>query len=236
MIHVADAVGELIRQQTLRIHYLPGDPNRYYTARAPSLLDQLADAVTASTTGRGGRTVPGSRLPLDASAVDLLVAIVTTIHTWARTLGQDRHGPPSTVLRRVSTTIVASSDHDDLARLVQRRCWCGQTDITPADCGRCWTHRIRAMLTPDATDREIRGAACWSCKTKTIDPVTGTELWEPTTTTVLDQDGERLRVPAIVVRVAALPDTGHTDDLWIYRMCRACGTEGWLDYTTTTAA
>jgi len=235
VIHVADAVAELIRQQTLRIHPLPGAPEKFYTARAPSLLDQLADAVAQSNGGRGGRTVPGSRIPVSADAIDLWWRIQTSTHGWARNLGVDRHGPFPGLLRRVAA---AAADNEPMAHLIRRRAWCGN-DVTPDDCTTCWTHRIRGLLTPDLTDRELRGASCWACRTRTEqhDPATGntTEVWQPTTTTMIEQDGEHYRVPAIVVRVATLHDASP-DDLWIYRMCRACGAEGWLDYTTQTAA
>jgi hypothetical protein len=85
-----DAVGELVRQQVRRVHYLPGDPERHYTARAPCLLAQLQAAVAASSNGGGGRTTPASRLPLAADALDLWVEITANVHGWADLLHIDR--------------------------------------------------------------------------------------------------------------------------------------------------
>lgn len=294
MTHLADAVGMLIRQHTMRIHFLPGSPDTHYRVRAPALLTQLHDAITTGNTGSGAR-IPGSRLPLDPAALDLWHHIHTSVHGWARELGIDRrpytalaradvererepawvhtlrpwlqpvawdeqlaaptpiepiaapkpaprrqplgdHGltvdiPP--IGRLLRATAAAAATHEDITRTMTRRSWCGR-ELIPADCTLgCWTHRIQTLLATITEDRAIRGAECWVCRTGKIDPNTGTEVFMPTTTTTIDQDGEKLRVPAIVVRVAELPGAGP-DDLWIYRMCRACGAEGWLDYTTTT--
>lgn len=296
MIHVADAAGELLRQQALRVHFLPGQPETFYTARAPSLLDQLGDAVASSGGGRGGHTVAGPRLPLDAGALDLWTEMHLSVHGWARQLGVDRRPylargydtgwrrepiPPWMItharwvravawdrpietptptqprpeliavephraavdelpglgrLLRETVAAAVAPGFEEVARALGRRCWCAR-DIAPDDCGRCWVHRIKGMLAPDMADRELRGAACWECRTEVLDPRTGTRLLAPTTTTIIEQDGERYRVPAIVARVALLRGLlvdGAEDDLWIYRMCRACGAEGWLDYTTST--
>ena len=90
MIDLNDAVAELVRQQTMRVHYLPGDPLRHYTAWAPCLLAQLHAAVKASDGGCSGRTIPGSRLPLAADALDLWVEITASVHIWADALKIDR--------------------------------------------------------------------------------------------------------------------------------------------------
>jgi len=237
VIHLADAVGELLRQRTMRVHPLPGAPERFYTARAPGLLEQLGQAV-GNSTGTHSHTVPGPRLPISADAFDLWYAIVTSLHAWADELGVQRCMPAPVLLRKVSAAAVA---RDEIAATLQRRCWCGQAAIEPTDCGRCWVHRIEALLAPQLVDRELRGAACTACRTETeqVDPETGkiTIIRVPTTTTLIERDGELYRVPAIVVRVASAPwAEGADTDLWVYRMCRACGTEGWLDYSTSTAA
>lgn len=238
MIHVADAVGELLRTRSTVITPLPiGRPDVTYTVRAPSLLDQLADAVASSSNGRGGRTVPGSRLPLDSGAVDLWWHMQTTIHGMAKALDLRRRGAPGAVLRRLAAAVVKPGQ-EAMAATLRRRCWCGKSSIAPDDCGRCWVHKIEAMMTPQFADRELRGVGCWECRTETLDPRNGTRYWAPTTTVLIEQSGERVRVPAIVVRVAVMPglEAATADDLWIYRMCRACGAEGWLDYTTSSAA
>ena len=254
MTHLADAVGELLRQRTLRIHPVPvGRPDVSYTVRAPGLLEQLGDAVGNSTsTGDGAHAVPGPRLPVSADALDLWYQISTSLHAWASDLDVARREPAPVLLSRLRRldlaqtvampvllrrVMVAAAPHEPIATVMQRRCWCGQSGIAPGDCGRCWAHRIEALLAPQLVDRELRGAACTYCLTPRLDPVTQTIVSEPTTTTVIERDGERFRVPAIVVRVAAAPwAEGADTDLWVYRMCRNCGTEGWLDYSTSTAA
>ena len=330
MTHLVDAVGQLLRQQTMRIHFLPGAPDAFYKVRAPSLLAQLGDAVASSTTGRGGRTTPGSRVPLAVDALQMWTDIHTAVHAWAKELHVDRRPylrltraaaystdvgpawmrtlrpwlrpvawdqpiedatrsnattdhtvvspspayksqptaqpphlavllplessgqldpalPPIGRLLRVTAAaaISAGSAGEAIAITMARRSYCGR-DITPADCTRgCWTHRIVGLLAGAVEDREIRGAACWECRTahEQVDPETGdvTVVMLPTTTYLEDRslDGsgrseDLYRVPAIVVRIANLPDAGP-DDLWVYRMCRACGAEGWLDYTTDSA-
>ena len=90
MTDLHDAVATLVRIQTQRVNYLPGDPDRFYTVRAPCLLAQLHLVVASSTGGRGGRTVPGGRLPLAADALDLWVEVVGNVHGWADNLGIDR--------------------------------------------------------------------------------------------------------------------------------------------------
>ena len=234
-VHLADAVGELLKAPSMRIHYLPGAPERFYTVRAPSLLDQLADAV-ANSSGSHAHTVPGPRLPLSAEAIDAWYQILTSLHTWAKDLGVDRGGSAAQLLRRLLVAAVRSG-HEDTARMIQKRCWCGRAELMPSDCGRCWVHRIQGLLITEVPDREIRGAACTHCRSEQVDPDTGTVVMVPTTTTVIERDGERLRVPAIIVRVSPAPWNAEDDtDLWVYRMCRACGAEGWLDYTTQTSA
>ena len=252
-VHLADAVGELLKAPSMRIHCLPGAPERFYTVRAPSLLDQLADAV-ANSSGSHAHTVPGPRLPLSAEAIDLWHQVMTSLHMWARDLGLERRSTPThilTTLRTVSITPMASPSQllrklkvaavrpgaEEIADAIQKRCWCGRAELMPSDCGRCWVHRIQGLLITEVPDREIRGAACTHCRSEQVDPDTGTVVMVPTTTTVIERDGERLRVPAIIVRVSPAPWNAEDDtDLWVYRMCRACGAEGWLDYTTETAA
>lgn len=238
-MHLADAVGVLLRQHTMRIHYLPGRPEVYYTARAPGLLVQLAEAVGSSSSGTGGRTVPGSRLPLNADVLQLWTDIQLSIHGWAKALGVSRREPDIARLLRQTAAAAVKPGAEGIAATMARRCACGR-DIAPADCSGCWAHRIEGMLTPTLEDREIRGAACSQCTTehRTTNPENGTLTVEhlPTRTLLQVRDGELYRVPAIVVRVAVLPlgdgVVATADDLWIYRMCRACGAEGWLDFTS----
>lgn len=83
-----------------------------------------------------------------------------------------------------------------------------------------WADRIATML--GALGRavhEIRGMACADCGDTTV---------------LEDRPGDGVyRVPAIEVRL--LPrDEDQSDDLWPYRSCRACGSTGWVAYSTST--
>ena len=90
-LDVVDAVGELVKLQSRRIHYLPGDDSPFYTVRAPCLLTQLHQAVRSATGGRGARrSRPGERIPLAADALDLWVEVTASAHAWADSLGVDR--------------------------------------------------------------------------------------------------------------------------------------------------
>jgi hypothetical protein len=84
-----------------------------------------------------------------------------------------------------------------------------------------WARRIPAMLAGMVRDREIRGALCGSCEAMTWLEYGGDQK--------IEADKRRLddfyRARAIAVRVAVLDDPGP-DDLWVYRVGRACGDEG----------
>jgi hypothetical protein len=267
-----DAVGELIRAQTRTVHYLPGDPDRWYTVRAPCLLTQLRTTIASSTGGRGGRTVPSSRLPLDSGALDLWVEITGNVHAWADALHIDRRPyraaertqftPPDRMPGWLRRTWVWSSDHVDqhgtpvpieplppvapaiyrlaledhdpltdrtippvgqLLKAVAARAASLAVDevterITTKSTG--WTSRIRAMLAGLQVDeqiRPIRGAQCPECGASTAPE---------------QRDDGLYLVPAVQVRF--MPLDGADGELWAYRMCIACGDNGWVEYTTET--
>lgn len=244
MPDLLDAVGELIRQQTLRVHYLTDllvDPQlgrsrevrhqlttarrqqeaRAYTVHAPCLLAQLHTAVYASTSGRGGRTVPASRMPITAAALDLWVEISVDTNGWASALGVNRRpyrdaepdarGVPAIGQLLRATAAAAIAQHtDELADRIAYR-------------AHGWATTISTMLAgPTADDHiyPIRGATCDTCGA---------------TSTVEDRDGERIRVPAVQIRFLPRdPDQPDPEDRWAYRICIACGDNGWITYTTTT--
>jgi hypothetical protein len=84
-----------------------------------------------------------------------------------------------------------------------------------------WADRIRTMLGGVQADDHIypiRGATCPACGAFSV---------------LEARDGERYQVPAVQVRFMPL-DGGEPDDLWAYRMCVACGDNGWVDYTSET--
>lgn len=273
MTDLHDAVAELIKAQTLQVHYLPGDPDRSYTARAPCLLQQLRAAVASSTSGRGGRTVPASRLPLAAEALDLWVEITSSVHAWADALRIDRrpyrvaertqfvpadrmpvwlrrtwawsgdqvdeHGVPVPIepLPALPPAIhrLAFEDHDPLAdrtippvghllkAVAARAASLAVDEVTETITRRAhgWADRIRAMLAGldlDERIRPIRGAACPACGA---------------TTAPEQRDDGLYLVPAVQVRFMAM-EGREPDDLWAYRICIACGDNGWVAYTTET--
>lgn len=281
------AIGELLRPQQLRVHYLPGLPAEFYVATAPCLLAQLVDAVASSSNGQhdGASAGGGARIPIATDAWDLLVEIATNVHGWADHLGVDRKpyraapaltgrtaaerlpdwqrrlgpymGRPSPLdgpgdippprredvpaavtpptpaaplfavrldeagpfahtgipplghlLRAVAAQAVAANQQAIAERLERKA---GQ-----------WATRIRTMLAALAADERVypqRGVACPACEQAVVFEDRG--------------DDGTYRVPAVVAWFAAA-DGADPDDLWLYRHCRACGDEGWVEYTTET--
>lgn len=177
-----------------------------YTVEAPCLLAQLHDAFTASTGGHGGRTVPGSRMPLNSAALELWTEIAADAAVWAAMLGVDRaryrqqqattgrQPPPVGLLLRA--VAAAAAGREDRALMVER--------IT-GNC-RTWARRIEVMLAPDqASVRGLSGVPCRDCEA----------MW------VSDAD-DQPRLPALWVEYG---ETGVIRCLW----CRACGAHTWRD-------
>lgn len=233
--HVADAVGELVKLQTLRVHYLPGDPDRWYTVKAPCLLAQLVGSFAQPTGGAGGRSVARSRLPLSAAALDLWMEITGNVHGWAESLGVDRkpyrdaerHAmsrltrhlddvhpfadrtvpPIGRMLRAVAAQSVALGREEEAERIAFK--------------ATVWAERIRVMLAgpaPDERVHSLRGQACGVCGAARA---------------LETREGERFWVPAVQVRFLAMDESL---DLWPYRICLACGDNGWIPYSTETPA
>lgn len=156
----AGAVETLLRRASRRIEVGPTS----YTVTAPCLLTQLHAAVEASSRGHGGRSAPGSRLPVDAGALDLWFAILATTAAWAAVLRVDRKryqlhaeahpdGPPAVglVLRAVAAAAVSQPNRQAVADRV-------------ADSAHRWRHQIEAMLTPsEFAGRGLRGVPCPHC-------------------------------------------------------------------------
>lgn len=235
MPHVADAVGELVKLQALRVHYLPGDPDRFYTVRAPCLLAQLHGSFAHPTGGAGGRSISRSRIPLSAAALDLWMEITGNVHGWAEELGvdrrpyreaeraamgrlnrrledehplRDRSVPPiGRMLRAVAAQAVALAREEESDRIAFKATG--------------WADRIRVMLAgwaPDERIHSLRGFACQACGAMRA---------------LETRDGERFWVPAVQVRFVAMDESL---DLWPYRICIACGENGWIPYTSETSA
>lgn len=235
MPHVADAVGELVKLQTYRVHYLPGDVSRWYTVKAPCLLAQLVGSFAQPTGGSGGRSVARSRLPLSAAALDLWMEITGNVHGWAESLGVDRRPyreaeraqmsglgrrleephpladrtvpPIGRMLRAVAAQAVASGRDEEADRIAFK--------------AGVWADRIRVMLAgyaPDERVHPLRGLACEACGAMRA---------------LETRENERFWVPAVQVRFMAMDESL---DLWPYRICLACGDNGWIPYTSETPA
>lgn len=283
------AIGELLRPQSLRIHYLPGLPAEYYTATAPCLLAQLVEALESSSGGHGGRTGPGARIPVNTDAYDLWMEIASNVHGWAAYLHVDRRayvgplgvkraarpadlrepdwirrlGPylrgdvdpawytsvptPGLSLSDAGPSMTRTGPSPSMRSLpASRTVPFATTDIPPLGLllravaaqavaageqqiadrlerkAGVWATRIRTMLAMAHRDERvypIRGAACPSCDQEAVIEDRG--------------DDGTYRVAALVVWMLPV-EGGDPDDLWPYSHCRACGEEGWLDYTTET--
>jgi hypothetical protein len=221
-----DTVAELIRQQSMRVHYLPADPDRWYTARAPCLLTQLEVAVGSSPGSGSGGTSRGTAALVDVNALDLWTEICDNVHGWAHALHVDR-APYRDTRPRLDPSPAGERTVPAVGQLLKAVAARAQslavdevTDrITHKTTG--WTVRIRTMLAGQEVDdriRPIRGATCGQCGAATAPE---------------QRDDGLYHVPAVQVRF--MPMEGREpDDLWAYRMCIACGDNGWVDYTTTT--
>jgi hypothetical protein len=278
------AIGELLRPQQLRVHYLPGLPAEYYTATAPCLLAQLTDALTPSA-GSGGRKGAASRIPVNADAWDLLVEIATNVHGWADHLGVDRkpyRAAPALTVRTAGERLpdwqrrlgpymgrpspldgpgdIPPPRREDLPAAVEpptpaaplfavRLDEAGpfaHTGIPPLG------HLLRAVAAQAVAanqqaiaDRLERKAGQWATRIRTmlaalaaderVYPQRGVPCPACAATAAFEDRGEdgTYRVPALLVWFAA-DEGADPDDLWLYRHCRACGDEGWVEYTTET--
>lgn len=175
-----------------------------YWVTAPPLLAQLAEARESSSGGHGGRTVPGSRVPLNLDAAELWFEVATSAGTWAAVLGVDRaryregRGPIPAVgvlLRAVAANLAGRVDRAALADRVSTSAL-------------RWERRITTMLAPDERPgRGLTGVACGECG----------EAW------VVDGESplptsERTREPAVRVEF---------DRASLIRVvwCRACGSQ-----------
>jgi hypothetical protein len=236
------AVNLLLRRPTRRIDVGPA----HYTVRAPCLLQQLADAVAASTNGAGGRTTPGSKLPVNTDAMDLLHEIEFSVHTWARDLDIDRRP----YLKAAEKAAEPAPGYSHAERLIRQRAAArvgravpvrdeppptglllravaaavsGRTDredmaqAIERNCRR-WDTRIRTLIDPDERlGRDLTRVACPHCGVAWVVPDYESEIWRPSTT-----DPTLVRVPALWAEVGT---TGVIRCLW----CRACSTYTWRD-------
>lgn len=188
-----DAVAELIRTQKLRIDITPAVG---YWVKAPCLLTQLRNAI-AGGMETGGRGIPTSRPPIAVDALDLWREIGHNTHSWAAHMGlnrRDRHPHSQTPwigrLLRSCAAQAISTGKPLIADRIEHD-------------ARRWTAQITAMLTGQAEQRSIRGAACPTCTQRTI---------------IEDRAGDgTYRVPAIIL---------VTRDTLRWLVCQACG---WTD-------
>ena len=200
-MNIHRAVALLVDRPKLRIQ---ATPQVAYTVEAPCLLAQLHDAFASSSGGHGGRTVPGSRMPLNTAALELWTEIAADAAVWACVLGIDRaryrrqtseRQPPPVgqLLRAVAAAVVQREDRAAMAERITHNC-------------RAWAGRIETMLAPDqASHRSLSGVTCRDCGA----------------TWVSDAD-DQPRLPALWVEYG---ETGVIRCLW----CRACGAHTWRD-------
>lgn len=198
------AIDSITRPLSKRINYLPG---RWYTVRSRSLLAQLFDLVTEPVGRQTGASVARSRPLIVAEAYDLTNAIDRQAARWARSLFLSDWPPLDRLLRRVAAqaTVVAHPLESDIIRTATG-----------------WRTQIETMLGAAPTRWSIRDLPCPDCRAM---------VWLD----VRPGDGT-YRMPAVEVEARPRPGAtkDDTEDLWLYRHCRACGAHGWLTYTTQT--
>lgn len=174
---------------------------------APCLLAQLAAAIETGQDRTGTRSVPGSRPPVDMTALDLWGEIAQNLSHWARALGVSRRGysvqpaanrprhdgrypplPPIAALLRAVAAAARDRAEDGVLSALTRSC-------------RSWTDRIATLFTPADGQHAIYGAVCPNCQQSTV---------------ITDRDGENIQTPAIIrTRDRERPLT------WF--ICQACG-------------
>ncbi len=130
----------------------------------PSLLAQLEDDL-GSTSGASGRSKPGSRPPLNMTALSLLGEIDSVLLDAVKGEGlQRRTGSIGDRLRQVVAHLVSTADPDVVdwwARLVKG-----------------WAAEVQACLPGEdqgAAERPIRGMPCPDCDTWTVDRIVGAD-------------------------------------------------------------
>jgi len=126
----------------------------------PSLLAQLEDDV-ASTSGASGRSKPGSRPPLNVTALSLLGEIDCVLLDAVRGEGlQHRTGPIGDRLRQVVAHLVSTADPDVVdwwAHLIKG-----------------WAGEVQACLPGEdqgAGQIPIRGMSCPGCSSWSVERV-----------------------------------------------------------------
>lgn len=197
MTDLHDLVNGLTRTDKMRVTV----GYQGYTATAPCLLAQLAEAIEYRDDRNGTRSIPGSRPPLDMTALDLWVEICSNLRQWAvfldvhravsmkptdnRPSGKPALPPVGGLLRAVAA---AARDRAEQ----------GVLDALTRSC-RSWTDRINGLFSPGSGQRQLYGVACIRCD--------ATSVWT-------DRDGERILTPAIIL--TRIPDAGSQ------LICQAC--------------
>lgn len=198
MTDLTDLVAGLTRTEKMRVSV----GYQGYTAVAPCLLAQLAEAIEYRDDRNGTRSIPGSRPPLDMTALDLWVEICSNLRQWAQFLDVQRPVslkpsdnrpvgkptlPPVGDLLRAVTAAARDRAEDGVLGALTRSC-------------RSWTDRITGLFSPSMGQRQLYGIACWECDAKTV--------WTP-------RDGENILTAAIVLN--RIPDAGSQ------LVCNNCG-------------
>jgi hypothetical protein len=171
-----------------------------YTATAPCLLAQLAEAIEYRDDRNGTRSIPGSRAPLDLTALDLWLEISIAVRGWATHLGINQTGyiaqphestgltlPPVGKLLRAVAAEATGRALQDAVDALTRSC-------------RSWTDRIIGLFAPSEGQHAIYGAKCPDCGATTV---------------TTPRDGENIQTPAIV----RAPDR---EKPLVWYICQAC--------------
>lgn len=172
--------------------------------KAPCLISQLAEAIETGSDRTGTRSVPGSRPPLDMTALNLWTEISYNLAHWAHALGITRHHsmiptdntqpnparatvPPVAALLRAVAAAARDRAEDGILDALTRSC-------------RGWTDRIHTLFSPADGQHGIYGAQCPDCGATTV---------------ITPRDGENILTPAIV----RAPDR---EKPLVWYICQAC--------------
>ena len=194
------AVDALIQRTRIKVYR--EDTQKTLWQTIPSLWEQLETSAMWRGGGSGGLGAFGSRPTISTGVVSLLIEIAEAATEGAvEHAGQSRGSVPGN-LRAIAATLSSSTDVDQVD-------WWNTAVLK-------WVRAARHELKLDPNRPQwARGIACPDCGA---------------TTASTDQDGEKVRTPAIAITWTGPDDDNHHADTdWKVRAveCRMCSATWW---------